>query len=146
MIWVLLGVIVLLGALLGWSAYISGKINKALPAEGQRLTVKGVDFHYLDLGPRDAPAIVMIHGILSNWRVFTYALAPAMARDHRVVVVDRPGWGHSRLTGGRLDIAEQGDAIAALIDKLGLEKPLLVGHSMGGAVSLAIALAHPDKV
>ncbi|MBX3565470.1 MAG: alpha/beta hydrolase [Sphingomonas sp.] len=146
MLWVLLGLVVLIAALVGWSAYISGKIDKAIPAEGQRLTVDGVDFHYLDIGPRDAPAIVMIHGILSNWRVFTYALAPALARDHRVVVIDRPGWGHSRLTGGRLDIAAQAEAIAALIGKLGLTRPLLVGHSMGGAVSLAIALAHPDKV
>jgi pimeloyl-ACP methyl ester carboxylesterase len=146
MIWVLLGFVAVLGALVGWSAMISRKIEQALPAEGQRIQVAGVNFHYVDLGPRDAPAIVMIHGILSNWRVFTYALAPAMARDHRVVVIDRPGWGHSRLTGGRLDIAAQAEAIAALIDKLGLKKPLLVGHSMGGAVSLAIALAHPDKV
>lgn len=146
MIWVLLGFVLLLAALVGWSGYISSKIDKALPAEGQRLEVAGVDFHYLDIGPRNAPALVMIHGILSNWRVFTYALAPAMARDHRVVVVDRPGWGHSRLTGKRLDIAGQAEAIAALIDRLGLVKPLLVGHSMGGAVSLAIALAHPDKV
>ncbi|RYY27972.1 MAG: alpha/beta hydrolase [Sphingomonadales bacterium] len=146
MIWVLLGFVVLIAALIGWSGYIGGKIDKALPAEGQRMQVDGVDFHYIDLGPRDAPPIVMIHGILSNWRVFTYALAPAMARDHRVVVIDRPGWGHSRLTGARLDIAAQGEAIVALIDRLGLKKPLLVGHSMGGAVSLAIALAHPDKI
>ncbi|HEX8300895.1 alpha/beta hydrolase [Sphingomonas sp.] len=146
MIWVLLGFIVLVAGLVGWSAYVSRGIERMIPADGQRLEVACVDFHYLDLGPRDAPAIVMIHGILSNWRIFTYFLAPAMARDHRVVVIDRPGWGYSRLTGKRLDIAEQADAIAALIDRLGLERPLLVGHSMGGAVALALALAHPDKL
>lgn len=136
----------LIAMLVGWSAYVSAKIQRMIPAEGQRMEVAGVDFHYLDLGPREAPAIVMIHGILSNTRIFSYFLAPAMARDHRVVVIDRPGWGYSRLTGGRLDIAGQADAIAALIDRLGLEKPLVVGHSMGGAVSLALALAHPAKV
>ena len=146
MIWVLLAVIALIAALVGWSAYVSRGIARMIPTEGQRAQVAGVDFHYLDLGPRDAPAIVMVHGILSNWRIFTFALAPAMARDHRVVVIDRPGWGYSRLTAGRLDIAAQADAIAALIDRLGLDQPLLVGHSMGGAVSLALALAHPGKV
>lgn len=146
MLWVLLGLAVAIGALVAWSAHVSRGIERMIPADGQHAEVAGVDFHYVDLGPREAPAIVMIHGILSNWRIFTYFLAPAMARDHRVVVIDRPGWGYSRLTGKRLDIAEQADAIAALIGKLGLEKPLLVGHSMGGAVSLALALAHPEKV
>ncbi|RYY47463.1 MAG: alpha/beta fold hydrolase [Sphingomonadales bacterium] len=146
MIWGVLGIAAMVAALIGWSAYISRGITRMIPAEGQRAQVAGVDFHYVDLGPREAPAIVMIHGILSNWRIFTYALAPALARDHRVVVIDRPGWGYSRLTGGRLDIAGQAEAIAALIDRLGLEKPLVVGHSMGGAVSLALALAHPGKV
>lgn len=146
MIWGLLGLVVLIALLVGWAAYVTRGIERMIPAEGERLQVAGVDFHYMDIGPRDAPAIVMIHGILSNWRIFTYALAPAMARDHRVVVIDRPGWGYSKLTGGRLDIIEQAEAIAAFIDRLGLEKPLIVGHSMGGAVSLALALAHPDKV
>jgi pimeloyl-ACP methyl ester carboxylesterase len=145
MIWGLVGLVVLVAALIGWAAYVTRGIERMVPAEGQRLEVAGVDFHYLDIGPRDAPAIVMIHGILSNWRVFTYALAPALARDHRVVVIDRPGWGYSR-TRARLDIAGQADAIAALIETLGLDKPLVVGHSMGGAVSLALALAHPDKM
>ena len=146
MLWVLLGIAAVAAALVVWSAYVSRGIARMIPADGQRAEVAGVDFHYVDLGPRDAPAILMIHGILSNWRIFTYALAPAMARDHRVVAIDRPGWGYSRLTGKRLDIAEQAEAIAALIDRLGLERPLVVGHSMGGAVSLALALAHPDKV
>ena len=146
MLWVVLGIIIVVAALVGWSAYVTRGIERMIPADGQRIEVAGVDFHYLDLGPRDAPAILMLHGILSNWRIFTYFLAPAMARDHRVVVIDRPGWGYSRLTGGRLDIAGQAEAIAALIDRLDLHQPLVVGHSMGGAVSLALALAHPDKL
>ncbi|WP_066798266.1 alpha/beta fold hydrolase [Sphingomonas soli] len=145
MIWVVLGIVALIAALAGWSFYVNGKIEAAIPAEGATIEAGGVRFHYRDLGPRDAPPVLMIHGVLSNWRIFTYALAPAMARDHRVIVIDRPGWGYSK-SGARLDIAGQADAIAALIDRLELSKPLLVGHSMGGAVSLALGLAHPDKV
>jgi pimeloyl-ACP methyl ester carboxylesterase len=146
MVWGLVALAVLVAVLVLWSAMVTRKIERLVPRDGPSLAVAGVDFHYLDIGPRDAPAILMIHGILSNWRIFTYALAPAMARDHRVVVIDRPGWGYSRPTGGRLDIAAQAEAIAALIDRLELERPLVVGHSMGGAVSLALALAYPGKL
>lgn len=145
MLWVLLGIVVLVAALVGWSAYVTRGIERLLPPDGQHVEAGGVDFHYRELGPHDAPPILMIHGILSNARVFTYALAPAMARDRRVVVIDRPGWGYSR-AGKPLDIAAQAEAVAALIDKIGLVRPQVVGHSMGGAVSLALALAHPGKV
>lgn len=144
MLW-LVGATLILVSLLAWTALISRGIARMVPAEGKLLEAGPVCFHYLDLGPPDAPAIVMVHGILSNTRIFTYHLAPAMARDHRVIVVDRPGWGYSALNGERLHIGKQADAIAHLIGQLNLQKPLIVGHSMGGALALALALAHPDK-
>lgn len=144
--WFLIALALLVGALALWSGYVARGVERWVPMDGKLLEVPGVRIHYVEMGPADAPAVVMVHGILSQLRVFTYALAGRMAKDHRVIVVDRPGWGYSALTGPRLDIAGQADAIAAFIAALGLDKPLLVGHSMGGAVSLALALAHPDKV
>lgn len=135
-----------LAALVLWSAWVSRGVERWVPMDGRLLDVPGARIHYVELGPADAPAIVMVHGILSQLRVFTYALAARLAKDRRVIIVDRPGWGYSALTGPRLDIAGQADAIAAFIAALGLDRPLLVGHSMGGAVSLALALAHPERV
>ncbi len=146
MIWFLVALAVVVAALVLWSRYVSRGVERWIPMDGRQIEVPGVRIHIVETGPADAPAIVMIHGIMSQLRVFTYALAGRLAADHRVIVMDRPGWGYSTLTGPRLDLGAQADAVAAVIAKLGLEKPLLVGHSMGGAVSLALALRHPDAV
>ena len=146
MIGFLVALAVVIAALVLWSGYVSRGVERWVPMDGRQVEVPGVRIHYVESGPADAPAIVMIHGILSQLRVFTYALAGRLATDRRVIVMDRPGWGYSTLTGPRLDIPGQADAVAAAILALGLEKPLLVGHSMGGAVSLALALRHPGAV
>ena len=146
MTWLLIALGAILAALVLWSAWVARGIERWVPMDGRHVEVPGARIHYADLGPRDAPAIVMVHGIMSQLRVFTHSLTEALARDHRVIVIDRPGWGYSALTGPRMGIAAQADAIAAAIGALELDRPLLVGHSMGGAVSLALALAHPDMV
>jgi len=146
MIWFLVALAVVIGALILWTAYVARGVERWVPMDGRQLEVPGVRIHYVEMGPADAPAIVMIHGIMSQLRVFTYALAGRLASDRRVIVMDRPGWGYSVLTGPRLDLRGQADAVAAAIRALGLEKPLLIGHSMGGAVSLALAFRHPDAV
>ncbi|MCW3834612.1 alpha/beta fold hydrolase [Sphingomonas canadensis] len=133
-------------ALVLLSLWIVRKIDAALPATGAWIDVKGGRIHYSAMGPADAkgPPLVMIHGIMGQLRHFTYAFADRMAKDHRVILIDRPGWGHSTLHGPRAPISRQADMIAEALGKLGVEKPVLVGHSMGGAVSLAIAVRHPE--
>lgn len=145
-LWIV-GVLALIGALLAfWSLHIVRKIDAALPAQGAWIEVAGGRIHYLALGPEGAtgPPIVMIHGILAQLRHFSYALAGRMAQDHRVILIDRPGWGHSTIQGRRPGIGTQAEMIAEAIARLGIEKPLIVGHSMGGAVALALALRHPE--
>jgi len=130
--------------LVGWSGWVSRKAEQAVPADGNFVDVPGARLHYVEKG--QGPAIVMIHGLLAQLRNFSYAMLDDLARDHRVILVDRPGWGWSTLTGPRPGIAAQGDMIAALLDKLEVERPVLVGHSMGGAVSLGLALNHVARV
>lgn len=132
--------------LAGWTASVARKVEGLVPVDGSFADVPGARLHYVELGPADAPPLVMIHGILSQLRVFSYALLAPLARDHRVILVDRPGWGYSTATAARLGIAGQAEAIAALLDALKVEQPVLVGHSLGGAVSLALAEAHPGRV
>jgi pimeloyl-ACP methyl ester carboxylesterase len=70
-----------------------------------------------------------------------------LAETCRVVVVDRPGSGYSTaLSGVQPTLREQAAIIARFIEQLGLERPLLVGHSLGGALSLALALDHPERI
>lgn len=145
MLTALIVIAALVALLVGWSGFVTAKAEQLVPADGELVTIGNSCIHYLDLGPKDAPPLVMIHGLLGQMRNFTYALAPAMARDHRVIVIDRPGWGHS-VAHPHPGLAEQAEIVAALIDRLELEKPWLVGHSMGGAVSLAVAMAYPEKI
>ncbi|MEI9927683.1 MAG: alpha/beta fold hydrolase [Sphingomonas sp.] len=138
---VIIGIVAL--AVASWSASVSRRAEAMVPPDGGFVDVPGARLHFVDRG--EGPAIVMVHGLMGQLRNFA-GLADRMATDHRVILVDRPGWGHSSVIGKRPGIAAQAEAIAALIDKLGLDRPLVVGHSYGGAVSLALALAHPGRV
>lgn len=143
------GIVVLIGAMLAfWTWWIVRKIDAALPAMGQWVDVAGGRIHHVEMGPEDAkgPPVIMIHGIMAQLRHFSYNFAERIARDHRVILIDRPGWGHSTISGKRPPISVQADMIAEALTKLGIEKPVVVGHSMGGAVSLALAIRHPQAV
>lgn len=124
---------------------INKRVEAGMPPEGRFITIRGSKVHYLEQGK--GPAIVMIHGLSGVAQNFGYSVLGQLARDHRVIAIDRPGSGYSMRhprSSAALDV--QADVVAGVIDALGLEKPLLVGHSLGGAVSLATALRYPDKV
>lgn len=124
---------------------INKRVEAGMPPEGRFITIRGSKVHYLEQGK--GPAIVMIHGLSGVAQNFGYSVLGQLARDHRVIAIDRPGSGYSMRhprSSAALDV--QADVVAGVIEALGLEKPLLVGHSLGGAVSLATALRYPDKV
>lgn len=140
-----LGVGAATAGLAGLSALFGREAERKVPADGGFVEIEGTRLHYVDRG--SGPAIVMVHGLGGQLRNFTYALSELLEGEHRLIVVDRPGSGYSAVKAGTtLDMRAQGRLIARLIDRLGLEKPLVVGHSMGGAVALAAALAAPGKV
>jgi len=135
-------VITLAGAWLSTLA-IKRKVEALLPPKGRFVDVPGARLHVREYG--EGPAILMIHGLGGQLAHFSYAVAPQLAGRFRVVAVDRPGSGWSTAAGSA-DLASQATALAALIDRLALGRPLVVGHSLGGAVALALALDHPDKL
>jgi pimeloyl-ACP methyl ester carboxylesterase len=138
----LLAVPVLL-ALFTWAAARS--VQAALPPQGRFIDVPGARLHVVEKG--SGPAVLLIHGLAGQLCHFTYGVVDRLARDHRVVAVDRPGSGYSvRSPGAAATLSAQADAIAALIEKLQLGQPLVVGHSLGGAVALCLAQRHPDRV
>ncbi len=114
------------------------------PPAGRFIDVGGARLHYLDRGT--GPAVVMVHGLGGNLRNF-YELIDKLATTCRVVAVDRPGSGYSKMMFGEHPaLRAQATIIAQFVHRLGLDRPLLVGHSLGGALSLALALDHPDSV
>jgi pimeloyl-ACP methyl ester carboxylesterase len=78
---------------------------------------------------------------------FTHSLLDRLKRDHRVVILDRPGSGYSkRAPGASAALSAQARTIARFAQELGLTRPLVVGHSLGGAIALSLALDHPGAV
>jgi pimeloyl-ACP methyl ester carboxylesterase len=147
---VLLGVLalalVLLGGLALFAAYTARRVEAALPPEGRFVDVGGARIHYVERGSGPA-TLLLIHGLGGTARHFTHSLVERLARDFRVVAMERPGSGHStRAPGAGAGPRAQADAVAGVIRALGLGRPVLVGHSLGGAVALAAALEHPDLV
>jgi pimeloyl-ACP methyl ester carboxylesterase len=140
----LLVLIILLGTgLVLFTAYIARAVEKAVPSRGQFIDIDGDRIHYLDKGR--GPVIVMVHGLTGQMRNFTHSLVDLLTDEFRVIVIDRPGSGYStRAAGESARLKVQGDVVAKFIRALGLERPLLVGHSLGGAVVLAAALDHPE--
>lgn len=95
----------------------------------------------------DGPVVLMIHGVSANAHEFASTLGPDLARDHRVLMADRPGHGYSA-RGRQAHLLEvQASRMAAILDTLAPgEKAVIVGHSFGGAVALRLALDYADLV
>jgi pimeloyl-ACP methyl ester carboxylesterase len=120
-------------------------IESRTPRDGKLLMIDGTSLHYLDRGV--GSPIVLIHGLSGQMRNFAPELVNKLAANHRVILIDRPGSGYSAPLAGRPNTLNgQADVVAGLITALGLEAPLVVGHSLGGAVALNLALNHPDTV
>jgi pimeloyl-ACP methyl ester carboxylesterase len=133
------------GGLAAYSRATARKIEKAVPRDGALIEVNGQTLHYTDDG--SGPGIVMIHGLGGQLRNFARPLVEDLARDYRVVRIDRPGSGYSsRAPGTSARLRVQAETVAELIRMLKLERPLIVGHSLGGALALSLALNHPDVV
>ena len=141
---IIVAVVAIVAAGLVWfTARTAEKIEAALPPRGQFMNIHGRRIHFIDRG--SGPAIVMIHGLGGNLQHFDYALVERLAGEFRVIAVDRPGSGYStRPRDASAALGAQALTLAGLIRTLKLEKPLLVGHSLGGALALTIALNHPD--
>lgn len=138
-------------ALLGASYIKTRKLAREaadlVPAVGQFCDTARGRIHYIDIGPRDAPPVVMIHGLSGQLQHFTYALSECLALDFRVIALDRPGCGYStRPSDSLARLPEQAQILQDCLDQLDIIKPLLVGHSLGGAVALAMALQSPEKI
>lgn len=93
------------------------------------------------------PDLVLIHGTGGNTRDMTFSLAPRLASNYRVIVLDRPGLGYTDPISAKGDtITAQARLLQRAAESLGAERPVVIGHSYGGAVALAWAIDMPDRL
>ena len=112
---------------------------------GAIVDVDGVPIHYIERGSGPAAA-VLIHGFLGHTYSFRY-LIPELAKDRRVVAVDLKGSGYSgRPQKGDYSLTEQARLVIRLMDKLGIDRASVVGHSLGGEVAMRLAANWPERV
>lgn len=118
-----------------------GRLPATPRASGQFLQLSGLKLRYLER-PGPEPAVLLIHGLPGTADDFE-AVTPLL-HGHRTISIDRPGFGFS--TGGYFPFDRQLQAVHEVIEKLHLGRPVLVGHSYGGSISLGYAERHPGEV
>jgi pimeloyl-ACP methyl ester carboxylesterase len=137
---------VALGSLAVANRAISRRTERKHPPEGSFLVVDGVRLHYSDRGA--GSPVVLIHGNAvtgDDWN--TSGVARLLLHTHRVIIFDRPGFGHSERPRGRLwTAAEQAELLHKALLQLGVERPVVVGHSWGTLVALALAVRHQTDI
>lgn len=143
--WWALGLIPALLALYSWGA--SRWIEHRYPPAGRFIEVNGLRLHYVEQGTGPGPALLLVHGASSNLREFTTSLMPALARTHRVIAFDRPGYGYSeRAAGPWMNPAQLAALLLDACATLGVDKPVIVGHSWAGSVVMASLVEMPQRV
>ncbi len=104
------------------------------------ITLSGKQINYEDLG--DGLPLVMIHGSLCRHRLWDQQRA--LSKEARLILLDLPGHGESDPLEGAITIPRFANIVAQLIHALGIEWMVPVGHSLGGAIALQLALDFPD--
>ena len=126
-------------------------IERRHPPHGRFIDVRGLRRHVVELGHSgdvaDTPPVVLLHGAGANLKDMELAVGERLAARHRVILIDRPGFGFSaRKKGGENSPSEQAIVLGELLSKLGVDRAIIVGHSWGGTLALAFALDYPRRV
>ncbi len=146
--------LVIIVAVLGGGAVITligtRLIDQVYRPRGRFIDVGGFPQHVIEIGANVAPGsppVVVLHGAGSNLEDMHVALAKPLAARHRVIFVDRPGQGFSsRKAGQGSSPSDQAAVLRKVLDALGVERAIVLGHSWGGTLALTFALDFPERV
>jgi pimeloyl-ACP methyl ester carboxylesterase len=123
-------------------------IERAHPPRGRFIDVSGLRQHVAEIGDATGvPPVVLVHGAGCNLEDMRLALGERLAVRHRVILIDRAGLGWSQRRGrGGSSPAYQAARLCGVLDHLGIERAVIVGHSWGGALAATFALEYPARV
>jgi pimeloyl-ACP methyl ester carboxylesterase len=139
------GALAALWAYSRWLVRRSENLDLAdVPKPGNTIALAGVGIHYVDRG--QGPPLVLIHGLGGSICNFRYNI-PVLSQHLRVVAPDLKGFGYSERPGaGDYSLTAQARLVGELMDRLGIPRAAVLGHSMGGAIALRLATIWPEKV
>ena len=107
------------------------------------LDVVGATTNYVEMG--SGPPVVLVHGLGGSWQNWIENI-PDLARDHRVIALDLPGFGASPMPPWEISIPAYGRYLHDFCERLGVGSCALIGSSMGGFISTELAIKEPDRV
>jgi pimeloyl-ACP methyl ester carboxylesterase len=131
-----------------WRAHLH---RVEVPLHGEPLPERDPDeptsVNYVELSaakPESRLTVLFVHGLSGSWQNWLENI-PHLARTHRVIALDLPGFGHSPLPPWRVSIEAYGRLVHGFCQVLGVGDCAIVGHSMGGFISAEAAAAEPDR-
>jgi pimeloyl-ACP methyl ester carboxylesterase len=145
----LLGVAAVLGASYLATRVMTRKAQAENPPQGRFVAVQGLRLHYTVHGDEAHPPLVLLHGNgASAIEMEISGLVEHAARRFRVYVFDRPGYGHSGrpAEGQRYTPEAQAQLFLQALRELGVQRPIVLGHSWASMVAFAMALAEPQSL
>src|SRR5262249_1315221 len=123
-------------------------IERRYPPVGSFAVVNGARLHFVHVpapAEPELPPIVFRHGASSNLRDQMVPLRPLLEGRAELLFLDRPGLGWSERGSRNETPFGRADTLAALMDKVGIGRAIIVGHSLGAAEATVFALSHPDR-
>ncbi len=113
---------------------------------GRTVFVGDSEFLVREAGPESGDPLLVIHGLAGSSLAEWYEVAPLLAANRRVILLDHRGHGLSVLSRGPYEISDEADDIAGVLDQLGVDACDVVGYSLGGAVAQELAHHYPGRV
>jgi pimeloyl-ACP methyl ester carboxylesterase len=143
-LWLAVALLLLVAGLALFTHWHQRRVERRYPPVGRFVKAGADDLHILEAG--EGTPVVMIHGASSNLREWTASIFDDVAKRHRAIALDRPGFGWStRRAENAHDPRVQARLCREMFRELGLERPILVAHSWAGALALAYALEFPEE-
>lgn len=133
----------------------SGPDGKAWPAQDlalpeiQRMYAMNTapTVHIVELNPKAKKTLVFVHGLGSYLKFWRYNLDHFAAQGYRVIALDQIGYGKSdKPASFPYTMEAMADVVKAVIDRLEADKPIVIGHSMGGQTALSLAIRYPEAI
>ncbi len=108
------------------------------------ITINGINIHYADW-PGEGKPVVCVHGLTANCRYFD-SLGEKLSPQHRIIAYDLRGRGNSGKPGSGYNLIRHAADLQELLDALSIEKPVILGHSLGAAIVAFFAAHIPESV